>query len=277
MDAGGRREAYYNNIGPGHYRFHVRACNNDGFWNDTGASVAFVMLPHYWQTWWFKISLVTGVGLLFTYIYRIRIGRAREMERLRLRIAADLHDEVGSNLGSISLLSRMLQEQSSATDEAKKDLSLINRISGETANAIKDIVWFINPEYDTMQDLLLRMEDVANTLLSGIECDFQSRIENPQRKLSLDFRQNIFLIFKEALANILKHSRATKVWIHVSEKNGVWTLSLKDNGVGFDATLLSQGNGLKNFRRRTSAIKGSMEIKTQPGQGTELLFSTQSV
>ncbi|MGI8964472.1 MAG: two-component regulator propeller domain-containing protein, partial [Limisphaerales bacterium] len=149
VEAGARREAYYNNIRPGHYQFQVIACNNDGFWNDTGATFAFIMLPHFWQTWWFKLLLLTSLGLLFAFIYRIRIGRVRELERLRLRIASDLHDEVGSNLGSISLLSLMMQQQDTTTIESKKDLALIHRISGQTANSIKDIVWFTNPEYDT--------------------------------------------------------------------------------------------------------------------------------
>lgn len=276
VEPGTRREAYYNNIRPGHYQFQVLACNNDGMWNETGATLAFVMLPHYWQTWWFKLLIVSIIALLFVLIYKVRIGRLHELERLRLRIASDLHDEVGSNLGSISLLSLMLQQQDTTTTDSKKDLALIHRISGQTANSIKDIVWFTNPEYDTMQDLLLRMRDVANTLLPGMECDFQSNVENATRKLSLDFRQNIFLMFKEILANILKHSGATFVKITILEKEKSWTMNIKDNGVGFDATQLSQGNGLKNLRRRAATLKGILNIETKPGKGTNISFWTTS-
>ncbi|MEO7299028.1 MAG: two-component regulator propeller domain-containing protein, partial [Verrucomicrobiota bacterium] len=275
VDAGARREAYYNNIRPGRYVFQVLACNNDGFWNETGASLAFVILPHFWETWWFKALVLTAVALLFVLVYRTRIGQVRQMERLRLRLAADLHDEVGSNLGSISLLSLMMQQQELTPAEARKDLALIHRISGQTANSIKDIVWFTNPEYDTMQDLLLRMKDVANTLLPGLNCDFQSNVENPARKLSLDFRQNIFLMFKEILANILKHSGANRVEITISEKEKIWKLNIKDNGAGFDSTQLSQGNGLKNLRRRAATLKGVLKIETQPGHGTSILFFTE--
>ncbi|MDB6027350.1 MAG: putative two-component system sensor kinase [Verrucomicrobiales bacterium] len=276
VDAETRRVAYYNNIDPGSYQFRVLACNNDGVWNQTGATLAFVLLPHVWQTWWFKSSMVAGIGLVVAGIYRIRIARLQEIERLRLRIAADLHDEVGSTVASISALSEMLRDFGNIGEEEKEDVTKINQLSMQTANSIREIVWFINPEYDTAHELLLRMKEVADNLLGGITYRFETPTENLFQKLPLEFRQNLFLIFKETLTNIMKHSKASCVEIKLSEDHGEWRLSIQDNGIGFNPCLAGKGNGLKNLRRRADKLKGILEIKSQPGQGTSMRLSTRS-
>ena len=174
VEAGSRRVAYYNNIYPGEYRFHVLARNSDTAWGEPGALVDIVLLPHVWQTWWFKVALAAVLGLVFFALHRLRLARVREVEALRLRIAADLHDDVGSNLGTISLLSRKVQKDGAVREGEQEDLAAINRISMQTANSIREIVWFINPEYDTMQDLVLRMKEAAYAGPAGIECHFQT-------------------------------------------------------------------------------------------------------
>jgi signal transduction histidine kinase len=134
---------------------------------------------------------------MFFGVHRFRLGRYREIERLRLRLAADLHDDVGSNLSTISLLSRRAQKQHAQGQPSNDDLSAINRIAGQTANAVREIVWFINPEYDTMQDLVLRMKEAAGAILAGIEWQFQSPPADLSQKLTLQFRQSLFLLYKE--------------------------------------------------------------------------------
>lgn len=270
VDAETRRVAYYHNIQPGNYTFHVIGCNNDGVWNALGAKVKLSLLPHFWQTWWFQSSVVIGVGLIFVGAYRLRISRLQEIERLRLRIAADLHDEVGSTVGSISVLSEMLRDFGEMGGEEKKDVAKINQLSMQTASSIREIVWFINPEYDTLHELLLRMKDVAESLLSGIAYRLETPAENLSRKLSLEFRQHFFLIYKESLANIMKHAKASSVEIQLSEKAGEWVLSIRDDGAGFDPNTASKGNGLRNLRRRAAKLNGTLEIESQPGQGTRV-------
>src|SRR6185436_2165090 len=173
------------------------------------------LLPQFWQTWWFRSAL----GLLFILIlagfYRVRVSRIQEMERLRVRIAADLHDEIGSSIGSISLLTQKIQKEGPLREDQKADLSSIGRISTQAANAIREIVWFINPQYDTMQDLLSRMRDAAGTMLAGLRVRLTFPQEDMTRKVSPEFRRNTFLMFKEMLGNIIKHARATEVEIVV--------------------------------------------------------------
>lgn len=275
VDAAGRRVAYYNNIPPGNYRFHVMACNNDGIWNETGAVLSFILLPHFWQTWWFKVAIAAvGVASLVG-LYKLRVAQWRKLENLRVRIAADLHDEVGSSLWSISLLSDLLQKNQSLSEDDRGDAAEINRIARQTANSVRDIVWFIKPEYDTMQDLVLRMRDVAGTLLIGIEHRFQNTQSDMSRKLPLDFRQNVFLMYKEILTNIAKHSKATCVDIDISENQNVWRLQIRDNGVGFNPADAHNGSGVKNLRRRAEKLKGQLQISSRSGAGATVIFSVQ--
>lgn len=273
VDAGTRRVAYYNNIPPGRYEFQVIGSNSDGVWNQLGSSVRLTLLPHFWQTWAFKAAMFTlGSGFLI-FLYRLRMAQFRKIEQLRVRIAADLHDEVGSSLWSISLLSGLLQKNENLTDDDRNDAAEINRIALQTANSVRDIVWFIKPEYDTMQDLVLRMRDVAGTLLVGMEHRFQNSQEDMSRKLPIDFRQNVFLMYKEILTNVAKHSQAKCVEIDISERNGFWQLRISDNGVGFDVKSEFQGSGLKNLRHRAGKLKGELEIRSQKGNGMTMVFS----
>ena len=267
MDPGTRRVAYYNNLNPGNYTFRVRGSNNDGVWNEDGAVLAVVLKPYLWQTWWFKTAVVSLAIVTAFYAIKIRRDRIAELERLRLRIAADLHDELGSNLASIALLSQM-EEKSG--DAAKNDLTEIHRIALGTANSIREIVWFINPDYDSFADMISRMKEVASTMLVGTKYQFVTPTTPSSRRLSLDFRRNIFLIFKEILHNIAKHSRATHVEIEVREERGEFWMRITDNGVGFDEQSTRRGNGLKNLKLRMAQLGGTIQIDSEPRKGTSI-------
>jgi ligand-binding sensor domain-containing protein len=273
-DAGARRSARYNNVPPGPHRFRVLACNSAGIWNEAGASVAFILQPHYWQTWWFKLLLLLSVVALAGALYRVRIARLRAIDRMRLRIASDLHDEIGSGISTIALLARKIHKEGLLTEAPQSDLSSIQRIATQTSSAVRDIVWFINPQYDTMEELLLRMKGAADALLGSLQLRFSPPQENLSRKVSPEFRRNVFLMFKEILNNVAKHAQATEVGIEVVDKNGLWLLMVRDNGVGFDLSTPRHGNGLSNLRQRAERLGGSIEIRTQPGNGTTVVFST---
>lgn len=276
-DAGTHRFAHYNNIYPGKYRFRVQACDSLGVWNLAGTSLAFRLQPHFWQTRWFESAIVAALGLMIAALYRFRVSRIKQMERWRVRIAADLHDEIGSSIGSISLLTRKIQKEGQLAEAQKTDLASINRISTQAANSIRDIVWFINPQYDTIQDLILRMKDAAAAVATGTKLHFNTPQENLSRKLPPEFRRHVFLMFKEVLTNIVKHAKATEVEIVLVEKKGVWLLMIRDDGVGFDPAAMHNGNGLKNLRQRAEKLSGTLEIRSQPEAGTTVIFSTNKV
>lgn len=260
IDADHRQIAHYDNIRPGRYQFRVVACNSDNVWNATGATVVVVLLPHFWQRWWFwPAVLALSAGAMFV-LGTVLLQRRKEIELLRARLAADLHDEVGSNLASIALLSQLGQKASDKGPPA--ELSEINRVALATVNSIREIVWLINPDYDSMPQLIVRMRQAADQLLSGLHYTFDSPDKPAQRKLSLLFRRNVYLIFKEILHNIAKHARAARVEIVLRETDGRLQLRVTDDGRGFSDTAPTRGAGLHNMRRRASQLGGTIEIST---------------
>ncbi|HEX5218797.1 MAG TPA: two-component regulator propeller domain-containing protein, partial [Verrucomicrobiae bacterium] len=273
VDADNRRSVYFNNLPPGEYRFRVTACNRDGLWNQAGAELNFVLAPHFWQTWWFKVFLLVAVASAAYAVYRFRANRFRQIERLRMRIAADLHDDIGSSVASIALLSQLGQRDSAAATAKPTELSEINRIAQQAAQNIREIVWFINPDYDTLPEMVSRMRDVAATMLSGVEHRFETPDELDDVKLSLEFRRDVFLVFKESLHNIVKHAQASRVDIEVRAVRGEFHLRIRDDGVGFDPQNSNSGNGLKNLRLRLGQLGGRVEVDSAPKRGTTLLIA----
>jgi len=206
--------------------------------------------------------------------YRLRLARRREIERLRLRIASDLHDDVGSSLWSITLLSRMLARHGTLTPEERQDVNEINRISVQTSNSIRDIIWLINPAFNSLQDFVLRIKDSANVLLRGVDCQIRCEGIDLAQKLPPDFRQHLFFLLKEALTNVAKHAQATEVRVLLEQHNHFWRFVIRDNGVGFDPSAETAGNGLKNLRARAVKIGAECRIDSQPGQGTTITLIT---
>jgi signal transduction histidine kinase len=143
----------------------------------------------------------------------------------------------------------------------------------QTSNSIRDIIWLINPAFDTVQDLVLRTKDFAATALRGVE--YRLECDGPllTRKLPLDFRQNLFFLFKEALTNIARHAQATVAQARIEECGGRLRLSIQDNGIGFDPAARTSGNGLRNLRARAVKMGAELEVRSQPGEGTTLVLS----
>jgi signal transduction histidine kinase len=266
--AGTDRHATYSRLAAGGYRFQVTACNNDGIWNEAGAAFAFTVAPFIWQTWWFRALSGTAVVGLLAAAYSIRIARLRQLERLRLRIARDLHDEVGANLGSISLLAQVMEKQPLAADAA-----LIRSIAVQTTDTLRDIVWFIDPKHDYLSDLVARLREASRMMLQGVPHQFEQEGEFGAHALPLGFRRNVLSIFKEALHNVAKHSGATKVEVRVSRSASSFELRVADNGVGFLPATAPRGNGLQNMRRRAADLGGKLEIETRIEEGTTLTFT----
>lgn len=267
IDADMNRVAAYNYLPPGNYEFHVRAANNDGVWNETGATVAFQLLPHFWQRMWFRAAMGGAVIGLVWFVYERRMARLRELEQLRLRIARDLHDDVGANLASVALIAEAMEKQPAFGDPGD-----LKRIALHTIDALRDVVWFIDPARDQLGDLLARMRDTAPLLLAGIKYDFEVIVPNPDLNLPPAFRRNVFPIFKETLHNTTSHAHAGHVSITLDCRDGVLRLKVKDDGIGFEESKIIPGNGLRNLRRRAAEMNGEVRIQTAAGQGTTVEF-----
>ena len=268
VEGGDRRVVSYSFIPPGSYEFQVQACNNDGVWNETGDSVKLIVRPYFWQTWWFTPAIVVGIGILLAAIYSVRVARLQALERLRLRIARDLHDEVGANLASISLLSQLMEISPSAADATQ-----VRGIAVQTIDTLRDIIWFIDPLHDRLSDLVARLQETAKLMLPGVKYKFESSGDFRSANLPLAFRRNVPPMFKEALHNLLKHSHASEVEILASRVENNFQFRIRDNGVGFATSNKSSGNGLKNLKRRAAEIGGNVEINSAPGGGTTVTLT----
>jgi ligand-binding sensor domain-containing protein len=266
---GPRRTAYYTRVPPGQYRFRVSTAPSEAGENHPEADLALLVLPSLRETWWFRPSLfLLGVVLLFS-LYRLRMRHLRDVEQLRGRIANDLHDEVGSNLGNIALLAH-LGRGVQPEGGPRAEFTEIGQVAVETAQAVRDLVWFISPESDTLQDLIQQMEAVAGRSVPAVTVDFQSEVKTPARRVSLSFRRNVFFFFKEALHNALKHARARRVEIRVREQAGRLDLSVQDDGVGYDPASIKPGHGLNSLRLRATELGGTLDLKSRPGAGTQI-------
>ena len=298
VDVGAERVASYSFLPPGTYTFRIKACNNDGFWNEDGAAVTFMVLPYFWQTWWFELILVlTGaaaIGAGVSAVMRRRgrrkleqVERQRALERERARIARDIHDDLGASLTRISMLSQSARGELEPQSVAAADLDQIYGTARELTRAMDEIVWAVNPKHDTLDSLVTYLGRFAQHFLSaaGLRCRLDVPLRLPAGTLTSEVRHNVFLAFKEALHNVVKHAHATEVRVSLELPRGGFALLVADNGQGFDHHLLklndpvptdaarvSSGNGLANMQRRLEEIGGRCEWDTAPGEGTRVRF-----
>jgi two-component sensor histidine kinase len=287
--ANNKHIAEYSYIPPGTYKFHVRACNSDGVWNQDGASVALVVLPHFWQTWWFHafavlaaVALVVGIMLFITRrrmrLKLERIERQQALERERTRIAKDIHDHLGANLTRISLLSQSAHGELENPVQAAAQLDRIYDTSRELTRSMDEIVWAVNPQHDTLDSLASYLGNFAQEYLVPIHirCRLDMPLHLPHWPITAEMRHNVFLAFKEVLHNVIKHSGANEVSVSLATDEKGFHLAVRDNGKGFDPSALSlrpgRGNGLKNMRQRLEKIGGHCEIQSAPGAGAEVNF-----
>ncbi len=281
IEADTKRSATYSHLAAGRYTFRVVACNNDGLWNTVGASLPFTVRPYFWQRWWF----LGGTGLLALgavtlavrrFMHRRMRRRLHELEqrhaveRERSRIAQDIHDDIGAHLTRILMLA-----QSAAPDDR---LRRIYASAHEVTAALDEIVWAINPRHDSLDSLVSYMVgDFARSLLetAGLRCRLDLPVAVPHRPLSAEVRHNLFLAFKEALNNAIRHAGATEVQISLRIDGDDLVLVLADDGRGFapPADPAGFGNGLLNMRQRLAKIGGRCELDARPGAGTRVSFT----
>lgn len=296
VEAGQSRRATYPRLPAGSYEFRVIAGNNSGVWNESGANLALTVSPFFWETWWFKIGGgVVTVGLaggsVFVVVrqrYRRKLRRLearRALEHERARIAKDIHDDLGSSLTRISLLSQPTPSGVEDAEAAIASLAQIHRTARDLTHAMGEVVWAVNPEHDTFDSLANYLSQYAPSFLklAGIRCRLEMPLQLPPQPVSAEVRHNLFLAFKEALNNVVKHAAASEVQIVLIPENSGFALSVADNGRGFSegatadqtpGTVLrtTSGNGLTNMRSRLQEIGGRCELRSEPGAGTKITF-----
>jgi hypothetical protein len=264
-----RRTAFYTNIQPGKYQFFVRASNLDGIWS-VPISLSINILPAWWMTWWFKLVAFIVIASITFMVYRYRVNRLIEIERIRFNIASDLHDEIGSNLSSISVDSQTLLQSTTLSATERELSSDISKTAKETVDGMRDIIWFINPKNDETEDILFKMKETAAKLLLTIQWTFTAAADIRFDVFDLEVRRNIFLMYKETLTNVVRHSKATMCNVDLTTIGNIVVLSITDNGVGFDVAHIKRNNGLRNIQHRAEKINAHIELTSAAGNGTRM-------
>jgi two-component sensor histidine kinase len=263
------RAVNYPHLSPGSYRFLVRAINADGLASAAPAVVSFRLLPPVWRRWWFLSLAAMLAASLIYWVYRYRLEHLLELERVRTRIATDLHDDIGSSLTQIAIMSEVAQRN--GTDaRAAEPLKRIADLSRELVDSMSDIVWAINPRRDHLGDLAQRMRRFASDVLTGAgaEMEFRTPVERADAFLGADVRREVFLIFKESINNATRHSGCKRVEVHLNVEGSHLLLSVRDDGRGFASQPNGHGHGLASMRERARRLGGRLETTSEPGQGT---------
>ncbi len=271
-----RRSVNYVSLSPGRYRFQVRTVTADGAVGSRTATVAFTVLPPFWRTWWFLALLTTLVAGALLQAHRLRLARLVAIERMRTRIATDLHDDIGASLTQIALQSEVLRrELTDAEPGHRRRLEQIGSVSRELVDAMSDIVWAINPRRDRLRDLVQRMRRFALDTLDagGIALRFEVPEGRQDLPLGVEERREVYLAFKECITNAARHSGCRKVDVLLRLVDGRLELSVQDDGRGFDPGSESAGTGLASLRRRVEGLRGSVVFHSESGEGTRVEMS----
>jgi ligand-binding sensor domain-containing protein/signal transduction histidine kinase len=268
-----QRTVVYASLAAGTYRFLVRAVASDGAASPRPATIAFTVPPPAWRSWWFLAACGLAGVLLLLALHRYRLAQAVAVADVRTRIATDLHDDIGASLSQIAILSEVAKRTALSPEAgARLPLTEIAGISRALVDAMSDIVWAINPDHDHLSNLVYRMRRFATDVLGGqgIALQFRSSVAEHDLKIGVDVRRQVYLIFKEGIHNIARHSGADRVEADLDRVGDHLTLRLSDNGRGFDPDAEYQGRGLANMRKRAAALRGKVEFTSAPGKGTLL-------
>jgi len=284
VEAADRRIASYPNLPPGSYVFHVTACNEDGVWNKSPATLAITVLPPFWQTKSFIgaaifCALAMIVGIVY-YVSTQKLQRQlaglrqqQALEKERARIARDIHDQLGASLTQVSLLGEMVESDKDSPGEVTSHARQISQTARDTARALDEIVWTVNPSNDTLEGLVNYICKYAQDYLAvaGLRYRLDVPAQLPPAVITPEVRHNVFLAAKESITNIVRHARATSAFIRLRLAPGSFTLEIQDDGRGIpnlEEKLAGSRNGLRNMVKRMEDIGGRFEVRPAPEGGT---------
>ena len=258
-------ELHFNNMGYGDYLLEVRGYNSFGVLSSKNYKAVFSILPPYYNTWWFQ-TLVFLLILVAVYsFFKFREIQYKKLTRIRLNIARDLHDDLGSNLSSIKILSELSASANAGSD--KEVLKHIAEKSRSMMGSISDIVWSINPGKDTLEELVHKIQIFAIESLESIDINLHFEVPDPLPAMAipLEYRRHLYLIFKEGINNIAKYSGAQNVHFSIEVNGNNLVMALRDDGSGFSLDDKSNGNGIGNIRSRAAEMKARLRMHSSPG------------
>ena len=264
-------EATYASLSPGEYRFEVKAIGWNGE-DGIPAVFSFSISTPFWKQWWFIALSICLALIIFYGLYRYRIMQLVRLQNVRNNIATDLHDDIGSSLTNISILSELSTKNLSEPEKAQPFLQRISEEVQTSSQAMDDIIWSVNSRNDSLQETMARMRRYAAELFDNSEmnCYLQLDEHTGHKKLSMEQRRDVYLIYKEALNNIHKHANARNIWIDVHQNQNHLLMQIKDDGGGFNTNSITHRNGLKNLRSRVEKWNGKIRIQSEENKGTNI-------
>ncbi|MDP1994273.1 MAG: triple tyrosine motif-containing protein, partial [Ignavibacteria bacterium] len=271
-----RRSVTYTNLAAGDYLFRVRAAGRNGIWSEQTAIVSLKVIPPIWMRWWFTPAIFFLLAMAVFAFYRSLLMRKLHYERMRLQIAEDLHDEIGSGLARIAVLSDIVQkyipEKERSGNESDLQEQAPNRIgviSRELLDSIQDVVWAIDPKNDNATNVFERIQIFATQLAEENEISINIETKNLETcKLGLRNKRAILLIAKETFTNIIRHAEAKTINLYLQFDGRNLEMKISDDGIGFTEDHLTRVNGLHNMRRRATSANGECLISSKSGGGT---------
>jgi two-component sensor histidine kinase len=261
----------YANLQPGSYRFEVKNLGWNGVWGSPN-SYSFSIRPPFWKSWWFVLLIAAAISFSLYLLYRYRIGQLKRIQMVRNRIATDLHDDIGSSLTNISILTELSKRNRHEPGKADAYIDRIREEIDSSGQALDDIIWSVNTKNDTMHETAARMRRYASELfdIRNIHYALIMDTQIADKKIRMEQRRDLFLIFKEALNNIHKHAGATSVSISLFVEKEMINLVISDDGRGFDTTQLTHRNGISNIKNRVTRLKGNINIQSKSDIGTTI-------
>lgn len=286
VDNGNRRTARYTQLPPGNYNFYVKAINKDGIQSDQQLLITISVLNPWWLKWYLIVAELIFLALIIFVAFRMLVNRKlkekqRELEKIkaiqaeRERISRDMHDDIGSGLSKISIMSQLIHNELPA-DIREVQIKKIADTAGELVDSMSNIVWTLNPVHDSLESLLSYIRQYISEIFEHTNTIYQ--VDYQEKYLNIELpphiRKSVFLVIKEAANNTLKYASAKEFGIIFNQADGVNYFRVWDNGIGFNmADTRILGNGLTNMKKRIEEIGGRIDIKSQPGNGTSIILS----
>jgi signal transduction histidine kinase/ligand-binding sensor domain-containing protein len=283
ISCGTRRYAAYTHVDPGDYVFKVQGSNEDGVWNTKGLSIAVRIVPPYWRTWWFRISVITIILFVITFIIRRRFKfleqRTKDQQELsrqllesqeneRKRIGIGLHDSLGQNLLVMKNLAVIGLEVSQKSKSTDVQLGEISHLASQALAEVREISYNLRPHHLDQLGLTGALKSIISRISASSQLNIHDDLDDVNNLFPQQEEINVFRIVQESVNNILKHSRATEATITVKRNSDHVTVDISDNGCGFDHR--KQGFGLTGMAERTRILGGTLEVKSFVGTGTTI-------
>lgn len=253
------------NLPPGDYIVEIKGAQKNGQFSENALKLPISVSAVFYKTAWFIILSSLMVVFIIYYFFQLRMRQVKKMSVLRTKLASDLHDEVGGNLVQIAMLTENLRY--SEENEQEEVQNKIADISRNAVRTMRDVIWSVDSRNDTLENVLLKMKEYAHEILShtGKNYDFQFIGIDTAQKLSVELRQNIYLLFKEGINNIAKHSNCKNVHISINQKKGKLIMEIHDDGTWIEPMEPKTGQGLENMKMRAKFLKGELEINKTDG------------